>query len=161
MPGPQPMPKKILELRGSWRAKKLDHEPPCDPRRPEMPAWIEKDRLAAEAWSRLTEQLGIMGLLSRTDAMAVERYAKVWANWRRAEDFIFEKGTVYPIKDKSGNVRHVSTWPQTREARNLAGMLTQLEDRFGLSPAARARVRSVGAANIHDDVGKSRFFNAG
>ena len=142
--GPPPTPTNILDMRGSWRAKRNPAEPQPERGRPRCPRWL--DDTAKTAWKRLVPQLDRMGVLTRVDANALARYCRLWSRWRQAEEFLQQRGDSFLVRDGAGNVKGVKAYPQVRMANQLAEQLLRLENHFGLTPAARARL----AAPQHD-----------
>lgn len=151
--GPAPTPTSVLKYRGSWRAKEREKagEPTPEMGIPDPPAYLKGPAL--EKWNELAPQLNRMGVLAIVDAEALGRYCRTWARWCAAEDFIAKHGTVYPImgwKPKPGGgyeerLAKMAQHPQVREASDLADKLGRLEREFGLTPSARARIRTGGA----------------
>ena len=155
--GPAPTPTAILKLRGSPRATRRDRkdEPPGPPGRPDRPVWL--DDQAREMWDHLVPLLEVMRVLTRIDGNALARYCRLWARWRKAESFIDSKGEMYPLKDNQGGVKCFVQWPQVGIANKLAQQLTRLEQEFGMTPAARARVHVEQRSQLPPSR-KSRFF---
>jgi phage terminase small subunit len=130
--GPAPTPTPILQLRGSKRVTKRRNEIEAKgpPGTPDCPDWLDTD--AKAKWFELVR-------------------------WRSAEDFIKKNGEMYPLKDDKGRTKCVQPWPQVATANKLALQLTRLEQEFGLTPAARTRIRIV-RPQIPVDSSKARFF---
>ncbi len=61
--GPAPTPTKILEARGSWRAKARAGELTFPVERPECPAWLSTE--ARAEWDRVVERLEGAGVLAQ------------------------------------------------------------------------------------------------
>ena len=134
--GPARTPTKILEMRGSWRAKARAGEPKPERMRPRCPRWLSA--AAKRAWRRLMPQLEQMGILGRCDREALARYCMMWAKWREVEIWLMEHGDCYPERDGSGEVVGLKEYPQVARAIRLSEHLLRLEKQFGLTPAARA-----------------------
>jgi len=100
--------------------------------------WLDKE--AKVAWRQLVPQLEAMGLLARIDGNALARYCQLLSRWKKAELFLQKHGEVYAIKDEHGNTRYLQQVPQASIANKLAQTLTRLEQEFGLTPSARARI---------------------
>ncbi|MCH7871603.1 MAG: P27 family phage terminase small subunit [Planctomycetes bacterium] len=100
-------------------------------------------------------RLDAVGILTIIDGNALARYCHLWARWRRAEDFIKEKGDIYPLKDADGNVKYWQQWPQVSIAHRLSQQLTKLKQEFCLTPASRPRITVVSPATRS---GIARFF---
>ncbi|MCK6466351.1 MAG: phage terminase small subunit P27 family [Phycisphaerae bacterium] len=158
--GPAPTPTHLLKLRGSTLATRKrearEVKPPSGP--PDPPAWLDAD--ARAAWDELLPMLEGMGVLTRVDGRALSRYCHLWARWRKAEAFIAERGEMYPIKDDDGQVKCFQQWPQVAIAHRLAQQLTRLEQEFGMTPSARARLQLTPQGQEKPS-GKTRFFNVG
>ncbi|MBI5289269.1 MAG: phage terminase small subunit P27 family [Chloroflexi bacterium] len=157
--GPAPTPTNILKLRGSTlvtrKRETREVKAPAGP--PDAPAWLNPD--ARAAWDELLPMLEGMGVLARIDGRALSRYCHLWARWRKAEMFIAERGEMYPIKDDSGQVKCFQQWPQVAIAHRLAQQLTRLEQEFGMTPSARARLQ-LAPQSPEVTHGKARFFDA-
>lgn len=158
--GPRPTPTRILELRGSWRAKKRPGEPkPAGV--PQCPDWLSAEgKSAFEIVLRRTSQVA-----TSADEEAIARYADLLVQYRKAADFIAKHGDVYVLRGKPGpngeEGRPVGfkTYPQARRVLALAAALLQLEREFGLTPSARTqfvdetRAASASAKDFFNEVG--------
>lgn len=159
--GPKPTPTNILKLRGSTLVSKRREatEVGGPTGAPDQPDWLDDD--AKAAWEHLVPMLEGMGVLTRIDGNALARYCRLWSRWRKMEDFIDEKGEMYPLRDEKGEVKCFQQWPQVAIAHRLALQLTKLEQEFGMTPSARARIQLTGTAPQATRTDKSRFFEAG
>ncbi len=72
-----------------------------------------------------------------------------------------EKGEMYTLRDNEGNVKCCQQWPQVAIANRLAQQLTRLEQEFGMTPSARARLQVAPRQVEPARNDKSRFFEAG
>jgi P27 family predicted phage terminase small subunit len=102
---------------------------------PEKPSFSTEE--ASECYDRMTNELKIMGLLHAADVDSIEIYCETFGVWRRAQravarGVLVNRGT----EDRPNWV----TNPAWRIARDAAGLLKQLAEQFGLTPAARARI---------------------
>ena len=156
--GPSPTPTKILALRESWRAKRNPAEPRPPTGRPRRPRWL--DSYAKAAWRQIVPQLERMGVLTRIDANALSRYCVLWGRWRKAEEFLQERGECYLAKDAAGQVIGLKPYPQARMASQLAEQLLRLEQQFGMTPSARARIE-VPQQEREDERDKRRYLKIG
>lgn len=156
--GPQPTPTATLKVRGSWRADARKNEPEPELGKPPCPAWLCKE--AKLAWRRIVPQLDDMGVLAKIDGNTLTRYCSLWVRWRRAAEFIQEKGEVYSLKDDEGQVKCVQQWPQVAIVNKLGAELLKIEQNFGMTPSSRASVQ-VAKPNETKAKGKGRFFGAG
>ena len=136
--GPAPTPTKELAIRGSRLAAERTAEPLPPGDRPTPPEHLNPDELTA--WHAAAHRLYTIGLLHNTDATAIERYARMVVRWRKAAEFLDKYGETYPLKDNAGNVRCFQPFPEVAIYSNLNTALLRLEQEFGLTPAARARI---------------------
>lgn len=154
--GPAPTPTKELEARGSWRARLNRREPRPKPGAPSVPASLGNEE--KKVWRAVCRILGDMDLLTTADAANLERYCRYFVRWRVCEEFLSRNGVSYPLKAPAGKPpngyvgklettgEYVVAWvefPQARETHRLHKALKDIEDRFGLTPAARTRVQTM------------------
>lgn len=118
--GPAPTPTRLLELRGSWRAETRQGEPTSPPACPTPPS--ELRRPAKRVYRSVVCRLREAGLATRLDERALARYCELAVQFHRAVERV-EKGE----EDESRML-------------SLDRALMRHEDRFGLSPSARARL---------------------
>jgi P27 family predicted phage terminase small subunit len=156
--GPPPTPTNVLAMRGSWRANRNPGEPHPERGRPRCPRWL--DEKAKEAWAQLIPQLDRMGVLAKIDGNALARYCQLWSRWRKAEDFLQQQGDTYLVKGPDGKATAVKAYPQARIAAQLAEQLLRLEQHFGMTPAARARLSAPREEPQQDDL-RSRYLRVG
>jgi phage terminase small subunit len=127
--GPAKTPTKILEQRGSWRAKTRPEEPEPGELNIAAPEWLSG--VALEMWNELTEQLGEAGIAKGTDRLMLATLCKSYAEWRGAMS------------------------PSARL--EWTGVLIRLAREFGMTPASRAGVSATKTAK-KDRQSKTRFF---
>ena len=158
--GPPRTPTEILRMRGSPLANRNPDEPTPQRGRPKCPRWLKTP--ARREWNHLVKLLDEMGVLTKVDGNALARYCRLWARWRKMEEFIDEHGVVYATKDRNGKSAGFRAFPQVRIAEKLSVQLTRLEQEFGLTPASRSRVSVQDAATLviesAIDARKARFF---
>jgi P27 family predicted phage terminase small subunit len=164
--GPRPTPSAILKARGSWRGDATKGEPQPEAALPEPPGWLTAD--ARAVWQQVIEQLARMKVVTRADANALARYADAFVRWRKAADFLEQKGDIYTIKGEDGTVKCVMPFPQVSIYNKLAATLLKLEQEFGLTPSARSRIQVPIAPDASSDANaqdqgpsKKRFFPQG
>jgi P27 family predicted phage terminase small subunit len=146
-------------MRGSWRSKRNPREPRPEPGRPRCPRWLDKE--AKAMWRRLVPQLDTMGVLTRVDGNALARYCSLWSRWKKAEEFLMERGDVYLAKDQNGQVKDVKPYPQVRIAAQLSEQLLRLEAQFGLTPASRARLEAPQQQDSQHGQDKRKYLRLG
>lgn len=160
--GPPPTPTAILKLRNSTLVRGREGEPEPPREVPSCPAWLDKD--AKSLWRRLVVVLDGMRVLTKADRFALARYCREWTRWRRAQVVIETDGETYDTTDGNGNLIH-RVRPEVGIIAKLDKALTACEDRFGLTPAARSRLRIEGEKDAKPkdpkaDL-KARLFGAG
>lgn len=148
--GPAPTPTAILKLRGSRLPDYRPGEPQPQPGTPKAPAHFDAER--RKVWRETCKLLDTMRVLTVADGKALERYVVLFLRWRKAEEFIAANGTTFPLKGGGPNTPYVGhlpdgtpivafmEYPQVRQAMTLDDALRKLEQQFGLTPAARARL---------------------
>ena len=114
---------------------------PERPGRPACPGWIDPE--AKEVWRRTVALMQEMGILTRADANILARYCQTYARWVRAEQFIQQRGEIYPVKSGNGVVKCFFNFPAVGTAQKLSALLTKMERELGLTPAARAGLAEV------------------
>lgn len=145
-PGPRPTPTRVLRLRGSWRAKRNPTEPQPKVVKPTAPAWLSED--AKKVFDDYAGQLHASGVLTAVDQFALARYADLSVEYRRCAEFTAKHGQVWVVRGRQGpngeEGRPVgfATYPQAKLKLAIASTLLQLEREFGMTPAARAGLRT-------------------
>lgn len=74
------------------------------------------------------------------DRNALIRYSRLWVRWKQADVFLQKYGESYPIKNANGEVKCFMPFPQVSLVNKLSVLLLRLEQEFGLTPSARARI---------------------
>jgi len=161
--GPAPQPTAILKLRGSWLAKQREAEGEMQPEigRPHEPTFAHDDE--QRAWQQLVDQLeAIPGLLTVIDGPQLERYARYLVRWRMIESELeaFRSSTKESLLDNEMRQVLRLLW---QESRAMDLHLKQIEEKFGLTPSARTRIRlGIAAGEMRNDrverEAKRRFF---
>lgn len=131
--GPAPTPTPILEARGSKRAAGRKSAPRPPAKLPACPDWLKGD--GCNLWERLVKELAEMKVLAQIDQTLLAVLCQTFADWRYYSDKARTGGDV--VNGALGNPV-ISPWVRIRDA--AAERLVKLCDRFGLSPAARARL---------------------
>lgn len=157
--GPKPTPTKVLEMRGSWRAKKRD-EPGVEMGKPTMPSYLSVTE--RQTWRKLTALLERAGLLAKLDGQMLGRYCVLYGQWLHARNFVHGHGQTYTVIDKEGNTNY-KLYPEVRLILAFHKELAGIEAHFGMSPSARASLGALLAIGKGDgkDESKGRFFKTG
>ena len=142
--GPAKTPTAILQMHGSRVLyDRPDNEPEPDLGIPDRPE--DMSEIAVKVWDQLVVELNSMGVLSVVDWRAIQRYCELFIDWKQAQDFIRRNGTTYTITeldDVTGKPKivNVRKFPQVNVRDSLSMQLLRLEQEFGLTPSARARI---------------------
>lgn len=157
--GPAPTPTKVLQMRGSWRAKTRNGEPQPAAKPPSCPKWL--DGKGQYLFRALVAELMPLGLVTKLDAQALARYCQMWSQWREALAYVTDHGSTYPILDAEGGLKSYGEFPQVRQLLKLNEALLKIEREFGLTPSARARLaRPESSDDDPQETGKARFFRS-
>ena len=159
--GPTPTPTEILKRRGSREVAKRDREPRPEKGAPRCPAWLDKE--AKAVWRQLVPQLEAIGVLTKIDGNALARYCRLFVRWKQCDAFVRKYGETYTTgyhKDEKTGVSKPTSFQQFPEVgiiNKLGPQLLKIEQEFGLTPAARARIQ-VTPRPAAQTQGKERFF---
>ena len=150
MRGRKPLPAALHELRGNpgKRARRPADQAPMMPgelhadardivalKVPPPPKHLSKH--ARDEWRRKAPDLVKLGLLRALDGTAFEARCELYSTWRSCREVIAKDGMTYAA---NGIVRQR---PEVRLAQDCLRQMRQWDSEFGLTPAARARVRHV------------------
>ncbi|MCH7573598.1 MAG: phage terminase small subunit P27 family [Candidatus Marinimicrobia bacterium] len=144
---PQPtVVKKLLDT-GRRRIDPAISEPSVSAAIPAMPNWLKGE--AAAEWKRMGKELKDVGLIGKIDRAAFTSYCLAWAKLKKATQQLegAGKGKGYTIVTPNGYPA-MSTWLaiQNKAMDQVAKFLVE----FGMSPAARARIKVVVGAEQGD-----------
>lgn len=150
--GPAPLPKHILEARGSRSVKpreeigvRLGGEPP------EPPSWLSER--AKALYVDVCRYLIGMGNLAESDVNVIVRYSTVFERWERAEQQLAAGAVDYvEVKDKNGEFRFSRPSKWMTQANASHEQLRQLETVLGLTPADRTRLGYGAQKIVRDEV---------
>lgn len=151
MPGPPPTPTRVLEQRGSWRAKARPAEPRLKPKAPKCPRHLTGE--VAKVYRELGRQLAREKIVAEIDGLLLELLANGVVRYRNAIAWLADAGEAVSRVSAEGDLIW-SMSPAHNAIKELEKSIVRLADRFGLSPAARARLvggGSAGAAQNEDE----------
>ncbi len=141
--GPKPKPTKVLEMRGSRRAKINKNEPKPKRKRPTKPKHFCKR--GVQLWNKAARLLMGMGLLTEADGFPLERYIDMLVEYEKARDDLAKNGQIIDVKmwNEEYQIFEVVSRkmnPAFRVFSKLNEALNRLEQEFGLTPSARSRI---------------------
>ena len=95
--------------------------------------------LAKKEWKRVGKELKENGLVSRLDIQMLAAYCQSYAKWREVEEQLAKLGPdAYMVETPNG---FLQPNPLLRTCGQLQEQMRKFAIEFGLTPAARARVR--------------------
>jgi|SRR5690554_2115432 P27 family predicted phage terminase small subunit len=143
--GRKPKPTALKVLEGNPGKRPLNkNEPQPEKKAPRCPSWLEPE--AKKEWRRMAKTLENIGVLTQVDKAAFAGYCQAYARWKEAEEFLSKHGTIF--KTPSGYIQQV---PQVAIARNYLQIMKDFCSEFGLTPAARTRIKVDQEAVSSDD----------
>ena len=113
--------------------RRHDTDPDQASTRPEIPPGMPPQAVAM--WTRLTDWLEGMGVLSATDAVEIERYARTYDFWLKAAEDIDARGEILEVNTRYGVTPRAN--PAVKHFMEHGRDLARIAASFGLSPAAR------------------------
>lgn len=140
--GPCPLPTNILTLRKSWKAATRTGEPVADG----MPDCPDIPDDAAEIWAELIPMLDRLQVLGEIDGGTLERYCRYAALWRKAVAVCEQPGGSVTVTEKG-----MSDSAEFRQMVKLGQELLKIEQQFGMTPSARARLAKPKAERDPED----------
>jgi len=144
--GRKPKPTAIKVLEGNPGKRPLNaNEPKPEKKSPKCPSWLEPE--AKKEWRRMAKVLESLGVLTEIDAAAFAGYCQAYARWKEAEEFLSKHGTIF--KTPSGYIQQV---PQVSIAQTYLKVMKDFCSEFGLTPAARTRIKVDVEEKSADDV---------
>ena len=135
--GLPPTPTRILKLRGSWLAKVRGEEPQPSARAPATPRDLSKDEKTV--YRSLCRRLEALGIIDEIDQAKLLRYCVYWCRWKSLIESIRTDGI-------------------TGEVAKVEDALSRIEQQFGMSPSARARLAMNPPPKKGEPKDTERFF---
>lgn len=136
--GVNPLPTPLKLVRGDPKSKINDDEPIPEDGIPRCPV---NDRMVNEVWDYTIDQLKKMRVVTMADRDVLLAYVQAVVMHRRASELIDKEGYFFQGTDA------LSVHPAVRMQRESALLMRQYASEFGLTPAARTRIK-VGAAQV-------------
>ena len=152
--GPPKQPTKIKIARGTLRESRASEpQPPADG--VAMPSHLGE--VAATRWRELLPMLQSVRVMTRADVEALARYCDTYEWWLATRAKLRKEGDTYPILNDGGEVKYIAQRPEVAIAHKLAQQLRQLEQDFGLNPAARASLHVEKPETTSDEEDRLMF----
>jgi P27 family predicted phage terminase small subunit len=144
--GRRAKPAEVAQAQGNPGHRKLAVTPAAVPKLGvEAPHWLAKD--ARTIWAELVTVLGPLNFVKQTDVVAVARYADHLARYIRLSAEVSKKGGIaYETSTPHGTMQRLH--PNFAALVRTESMLVTLEDRIGMSPAARQSLMTRAAAGL-------------
>ena len=95
---------------------------------------------AGTVWDEIVPQLDAAGMVTPVDGRAFARYCELFPVWDELLAFLRKSGHAHPIKNSKGEIVGVRPYPQLRMLLQVSEQLLRIEQHFGMTPAARARL---------------------
>ena len=134
--GPRPTPTKLKILRGNPGNRPINTSEP----QPAIDGVVMPTHLcevASARWRELLPMLQAVKVMTRADVEALARYCDTYEWWLATRAKLKKEGDTYPILNDKGEIKYIAQRPEVSIAHKLAVQLRQLEQDFGLNPAAR------------------------
>lgn len=135
-PGPKPKPGEIAEKQGNPGHRPIIKTPESVPAEVAAPEWL--DEMGCAIWSLYMPRLRGMGYVKDTDRLSFARLCDHTARWLRLRQKVNEKGESYTTESRHGKMERIN--PDFAAMLRVEEKMVQLEDRFGLTPAARQQI---------------------
>lgn len=139
-----PKPTAIKKLEGNPGRRPLpenEPEPPAIYAPVKPPTWLRGK--GKQVWNTICPMLISVRVLTEADLLALSRYCDLFEEFFTVRKHVKKHGTTYPIMDGEGRLVKVAEFPQFKQYRTLNRDLLRMEQEFGLTPAARTRVRAL------------------
>jgi len=147
MTGRHPKPTALKLLTGNPGKRALpDAEPRPPVAAPVKPPWMT-DRIAICAWKELAPLLEGMKIVTEADRKGLELLCDAYAEWRRARAVVQTEGMTYETENSTGGAV-IKPRPEVCIASNAWLRVSRMLQEFGLTPAARARVKVEKPAEV-------------
>lgn len=151
--GPAPIPTALKIAAGNPGRRELnDDEPVPPPGQVEPPFVLTDDGLAV--WKVAAPVAAAMKTLTTADVLTFAVFCEAYGRWMRLRD-ICAKGTTYTRTDEKGRIIYVGEIPQAAEMRKLYDTILKYASHFGMTAAARSRIRVQLAGSSSDPAAES------
>jgi P27 family predicted phage terminase small subunit len=137
------VPTKLRILRGnpSKRPIRPEPEPAVPIKIPDPPEFLNEP--AREEWTRISDELYRIGLLTVADTKPLAAYCQAYGRWVDAEMTLKRMAALDPVSKGlmvKGSLGNPVQNPIVKVADRAARDMVRYASEFGLTPAARARI---------------------
>ena len=145
MAGRKPKPTALKKLEGNPGKRKLNtKEPNPGKGMPDCPIWLLRE--AKTEWTRLSEKLNQMGVLTEIDRSAFAAYCQSYARWKEAQEHFYSECATY---DTENGMQRPN--PRAAICNTEQRLMMQAASEFGLTPSARSRILAVSGIDKEED----------
>lgn len=143
MPGPPKTPSKLKVLKGTYQKSRENPDEPIPSPVGEMKPPVRLSKKAKYAFYQLVDVLGQEGLniLADADRLALELLCESYGTYRDAKQVVENEGMTYHTYTMTGDKMY-RTRPEVAIANEAWNQVTKMIKEFGLTPAARAKVKT-------------------
>lgn len=144
-PGTKPLPTvvRLMDDRSKRPVPTGEPEPRARlARRPKNLDWLPPE--AQAEWRRMAPDLAKLGLLTVLDRTALAAYCQAYASWKEAVEVLNTKGKTYVTPQGVMRQR-----PEVAMARDASRLMLAYAAEFGMTPSARANMRSKTAEALN------------
>jgi len=137
MPGPSPLPAKILKLHGNPGGRPIKKDQPDPPVKVPRPP-IKLGKIARKQWKYIVPKLKELGVIAEIDGAALAAYCQTFAQWVELEDVMDRDSQLDPDDDNKLSLgERLSVGRALMQVRKQIRMML---GEFGMTPASRGKV---------------------
>lgn len=137
--GPKPEASAIKRAKGNPGKRQLNDDEPLPPVGEIVPPKMSKG--ARKVWDGLAPICIAMKVLTTADVLSFARHCENIARDLSIRALLEREGHVYKTKAATGKVIGMAKRPELSELLQLQSIIAAGDDRFGLNPSARSKIR--------------------
>jgi P27 family predicted phage terminase small subunit len=138
--GPKPEPSSLKRAKGNPGKRKLNDDEPLPPSGEIVPPrWMSKG--ARGVWDSTAPICIAMKTLTTADVLAFARHCENIARDLDIRKLLGRVGYTCESKSAKGDVVSINKRPELGELLQLQGIIAAGDDRFGLNPSSRSKIR--------------------
>lgn len=162
MKGRTPTPTHLRAITGNAGKRTTETHEPEPAADPDKDPPDHLDHWGREIWNRLYPELAKSVGISVLDRPKLEIFCESFSRYKQADDALWaivrnpatgEEKTVrsYTYKTTGRNGVQIKTRPEYHQLHEEVRLMDRIGAEFGLSPAARVRLRGLGQGKLFDD----------